>query len=93
MTVEVEARLMVDDGMGDTRQLSVDDYKSISTVRLDSASATVTYVGEAAAGSAEGDAVWRIKKIDESVGLSIKWADGNTNFDNIWTNRASLTYT
>ena len=62
-------------------------------VRLDDASATVSYVGEAAAGSAESAAAWRVKRIDESAGTSILWADGDTNFDNVWDDRTSLTYT
>ena len=54
------------------------------------------YRGEAAVGSAEGDSVWRIREIvinpasDDDI--STKFADGNENFDNIWTNRASLFY-
>lgn len=65
----------------------------LATVRVDDASSTVTYVGEAAVASSEGSATWRIKKL-ETTGtvLKITWADGNNNFDNIWTNRASLSY-
>lgn len=62
------------------------------TLRMDEASATVTYVGTAAAGSSEASAVWQIKKIDSTNPLSIRWADGNGNYDNVWTNRASLSY-
>jgi len=38
--------------------------------------------------------VWRIKKMLK-VGTiyTFKFADGNSNFDNIWDDRASLTYT
>jgi hypothetical protein len=57
-----------------------------------STSGSVTYVGKAAIGSATSSAVWQIKKIDESSGTVITWADGNSSFDNIWDNRASLTY-
>ncbi len=64
------------------------------TTRVDDASTTVTYVGEAAFGGSESESVWRIKKL-ETTGtvLKILWADGNDNFDNIWANRASITYT
>lgn len=92
MAVEVDADLIVDDGAGGSRQLSVDDFKSVSALRLDEASATITYVGEAAPASSEAAAVWRIKRINEASGVSITWADGNTNFDNVWANRAALTY-
>jgi len=68
----------------------VDSNKSI---RVDDATSTVTYVGDAAINLAESSPNWRIKKL-ETVGtvLKITWADGNENFDNIWTDRASLTY-
>lgn len=62
------------------------------TTRLDEVSATVTYIGEATAGSATSSAVWLIKKIDETSGIIVTFADGNTNYDNVWDNRAALTY-
>ena len=54
---------------------------------------TTTYIGTAAAGALEASGVWRIKKMLE-VGndITITFADGNANFDNIWSNRLSLTY-
>lgn len=55
-------------------------------------SGSVTYVGKAAIGSSSASSVWQIKKIDETSGTVITWADGNSSFDNIWDNRASLTY-
>ena len=62
-------------------------------VQIDQANSTTTYVGEAIAGSAVADAVWRIKKIVcANSDLTITWADGNTNFDNVWNNRATITY-
>lgn len=60
-------------------------------LRLDEA-APYTYVGEAAPGSLPSAAVWRIKRIDETSGLVITWADGNSNFDNLWDNRTTLSY-
>lgn len=72
---------------------SVDrDVVDTLAVRVDEASATVTYVGDAAIGSATSGALWRVKKIDTSSGTVITWADGNSSFDNIWDNRASLSY-
>ena len=53
---------------------------------------TLTYIGNAAIGSATSAAVWQIKRLDETSGLIKLWADGNANFDNIWDNRASLSY-
>lgn len=51
------------------------------------------YIGIAAPGSIDGDSVWQIKKLTWTGGLpDITWADSNDNFDNIWTNRDSLSY-
>jgi hypothetical protein len=62
-------------------------------LRLDSVGGGVTYIGEASPSSAEGDAVWRIKRMDETgPDLDIVWADGNASFDNVWTDRAGLSY-
>ena len=60
--------------------------------RIDEASATVTYIGKAATGSATSGALWQVQKIDTTTGTVITWADGNGDFDNIWDNRASLSY-
>jgi hypothetical protein len=63
-------------------------------LNLDDAGSSITYVGEAAPGSANSAAVWRIKRLDETVAndLTILWADGNSSFDNVWNDRASLSY-
>ena len=61
-------------------------------VRVDEASATVTYVGHAKPGTATSSALWRVKKIDSTTGTVITFADGDDLFDNVWDNRASLTY-
>lgn len=68
------------------------------TSLIDKASATVTYIGWASPGSdttpGKADARWKIKKIDTTTETdqSIVWCDGNTNYDNVWDNRASLSY-
>lgn len=67
------------------------DLKTYAT-RVDEASGTVMYVGDAEAGSAISSSVWRIKKVDTTSGVVITWADGNTNFDNRWDQRAGLSY-
>ncbi len=52
------------------------------------------YIGQAYAGTATSTAAWRIKRLtDTGTGfIEVNYADGNTNFDNIWDNRASLSY-
>lgn len=58
-------------------------------VRIDKASATITYFGFAAIATANAGATWKIFKIDTGEKL---WADGNSNYDNVWNNRAALAY-
>jgi len=60
--------------------------------RIDEASATVTYVGKASPGTATSAASWLIQKIDTTTGTVITWADGDGDFDNVWDNRAGLSY-
>lgn len=64
-----------------------------SSIRVDDVSTTVTYIGEAPFASDEAAPVWRIKKL-ETTGtvMKILWADGNANFDNVWSNRLTLSY-
>lgn len=54
----------------------------------DTTTTNVTYVGEAALGTATSSASWRIKKIDESTSpTSITWS--GTGFTAVWNNRAT----
>jgi len=66
--------------------LESDEY----TVRLDD-TGTYTYVGQATPGTAEAAAVWQVKRITNAT-TTVLFADGNANFDNVWNNRASLSY-
>lgn len=52
----------------------------------------VTYVAKAVIGSSQASAVWQAKKIDETTGVVITWADGNSDFDNVATDLTALTY-
>ena len=63
------------------------------STRLDNATASVTYVGEAALTADPSVAMWRIRELS-TIGtvMIIKWADGNEDYDNVWDDRASLTY-
>lgn len=68
--------------------------KTSSEFRLEVAlSGNITYIGKATLNSLVSESVWQIKKIDETTGISITWANGNANFDKIWNNRESYSYT
>lgn len=57
----------------------------------DTTTTSVTYIGEAVLGTATSAASWRIKKVDETSGVSITWS--GTGFNAIWDNRATtVTY-
>lgn len=61
-------------------------------VRVDEASSTITYVGYAIPGTATSAASWRIKRLDSTTGLIVLWAAGTASFNQVWDNRASLSY-
>lgn len=76
-----------------TNQLTGDKVDVVpGALRVDEASATITYIGWAKPGTAESDFSWRIMRVDESSGVAIEWAGGTRSFDKSWDNRASLTY-
>lgn len=64
------------------------------SVRVDVVDSGTTYVGKAQIGAAEASAVWQIfRMLTGSDGdVTIQWADGDGEFDNIWANRATLSY-
>lgn len=82
---------MIYDSMGATMTSQI-SAMPLTTILDDPTSSTISYVGAAMPGSNQADPVWRISRLDETVGAEIKWADGNTNFDNIWNNRNLLNY-
>lgn len=71
---------------------TITTFQGSLSKRIDEASATVIYIGEAAPGASEIASVWRIKKIDFTNPISVKWA-GTGEYNQVWSNRASLTYT
>ena len=71
----------------------LDELQKEEAQNIDEASSTVTYIGLAAIGTSGASALWKIKKISISGAVTtITWADGNDNYDNVWNNRASLSY-
>lgn len=59
----------------------IDDYTTTGQV----------YFCEAPTGVDSDEAGWRISRLTTATGET-KWADGDTKYDNIADNRASLTY-
>jgi len=71
---------------GDTANYS---FRSDSTTTTN-----ITYYGFCAMGSyaSTSAAIWRVFRLSDVDGEGKTWADGNANFDNIWSNRAALSY-
>lgn len=64
-------------------------YKTI----IDEVNKNLSYVGDAIPGTVTSASLWKIRRIQTSGSVTtVSFADGNSNFDNIWDNRASLTY-
>ena len=53
--------------------------------------ATYTYIGEALPGALAAAAEWRIKRLTNATN-AIEWAGGNSDFVQVWDDRASLIY-
>lgn len=76
----------------------LDIYRLVSSlpqmaVKVDQSNPLEIYIGDALPGSATSAAVWRIKRVVTSgLARAVEFADGNTNFDNVWDNRVSLSY-
>jgi hypothetical protein len=61
--------------------------------RYDQVSTSTAYLGNAATGASESASVWQIQRLTFSGdNVNVEWADGNSSFDNNWSNRASLSY-
>lgn len=53
----------------------------------------ITYIGIAPLGSATSTEVWQIRRIQlDGTTSKFKYANGSRRFNQIWDNRASLTY-
>ena len=62
---------------------------------VDFVGSSLVYRGWAVPGSATSAPSWRIRRtrfIGAEGDVIHDWADGNASFDNIWDDRASLTY-
>lgn len=61
-------------------------------IEEDSVNSNYTYIGNAVIGSAEASAVWQIKRLDATTGLIKLWSGGTDDFDKVWNNRESGSY-
>lgn len=85
---------IVDDVGNDQVDITITSESELKYAKqVDDVSGTTLYIGEAIAGTALSAASWRISKVVfTGDDVSVTWSDGDTNFNNIWDNRLSLTY-
>lgn len=87
--------LMVINPSTETKQDQIISALSVVSYDLlldNTTTSDITYIWEASIWTATSAGSWRIKRLNETSWLNVGWADSNTNFDNIWDNRASLSY-
>lgn len=73
--------------------LNTDTEDRRLTVRLDQVSDTLFYVGKALIGKVDSDANWLIVKYTQTGSiLKSEYANGSEAFDQVWNDRATLTY-
>ena len=94
--------LLVAGSDGSTKQLRADDLRNLQitnaayTMILDYVGgANPIYVCRSLPGTASSAASWQICKLTwngSNNPTNVQWADGNSNFDNVADNRASLSY-
>lgn len=77
---------------GSTWERSNGEGINYATIIDDTTTANTTYIGKAPIASATSSAVWQIAKLDTSSGMVKTWADGDSQFNKIWDNRDSLSY-
>lgn len=72
------------------------DEEAMYATRVDFQGDTLLYRGEALPGTADNVTGWRIRRItisDIDSDVATTWANGTDDFDKIWNNRFSYTYT
>lgn len=76
--------------------IPIADFSTIYPPIIDTTTTSGTiYFGFATIGSSASTSspIWRIMKMVDSSGiLTFSFADGDSNFDNVWANRTSLSY-
>ena len=89
-TPGAQANEITGDTLGTSRVLH-SDAPPKNIVWDDTTTANTVYVGFADIGSATSAASWRIMRINTST-KAVTYADGDSLDDNIWDDRASLSY-
>jgi hypothetical protein len=95
-TVVVEKETSNTVTLGGARGIpGVSEEEIMYAKRVDFTSDTVLYKGEAAVGALTSSALWRVRKLilGTDGDVSETWASGDAEFNKVWDDRLSLTYT
>lgn len=88
----VDTEFLVVDGI-QVYRLRTQAQPAVRHLLFDDAGDNTFYIGRAVPGTATTTAAWEIRKLlTLGNNVEILWADGDGNYDNIWDNRASLSY-
>ena len=94
--IELEGNLTFAGGYGKAliTILSGGDSEVTYATRVDFVDATTMYKGEAAVGTTDNQALWRIAKyvFGSDSDVTVTWASGNDAFDKVWDNRTGYSY-
>ena len=72
---------------------ALDNKIFFEPVLVDESNPNVIYKGFASPAAKGEEPVWAIQRVGINAEIcSYQWADGNKNFDNVWNDRATLTY-
>ena len=79
---------------GERGPAGVSEEEMVYAKRTDFISDSLLYRGEAIVGSLNSSPLWRIRRItiDTDDDITEEWAGGDAQFNNIWDNRLSLSY-
>ena len=94
VTVVDNQNIVVKTGIQGPPGPGVDEVYNLYAEQIDFVTDDLFYRGEALAGSLTSDPAWRIRKVETLSGEDVMqtWADGNTDFDNVWDDRLTLSY-
>lgn len=94
-TEEIESIKKLSDTVSDIKNSvsTLDSKIFFDPVLIDESNPNIIYKGFASPAAKVEEAVWAIQKISNTSDVcAYQWADGNKNFDNVWNNRATLSY-
>lgn len=92
--VESESSTVLVTGLiGPTGPAAISEDDIMYAKRIDFISDNEFYRGEAVVGSSESSPVWRIRRVTiVNNDVTELWAGGTANFDKVWANRLSISY-